>query len=90
MLQLDSPKANMGVIYFAYHPNATLAATFVNNAAKSARSVKKFHPKLEITLMSNLNIPKTALANKGFNKQVKIAAQHMHNTRQWWTRIMYL
>ena len=90
LLQLDSPKANMGVIYFAYHPNATLAATFVNNAAKSARSVKKFHPKLEITLMSNLNIPKTALANKGFNKQVKIAAQHMHNTIQWWTRIMYL
>lgn len=40
--------------------------------------------------MSNLILSKKDLKSKGFNNQVIIAKEHITDSRQWWTRMMYL
>ena len=80
----------IGAIYFAYHPNLTRAMTYLNRSTTSVQSIKKFHPQLQITLISNVNISKSDLAAQGFNSQVHISQNHLVDARQWWTRMMYL
>ena len=83
-------KSNIGVVYFAYHPDLTKAMAYLNTSATSAQSIKKFHPQLQITVMSNLLLSKSQLKSKGFNSQVIIAKEYLTNARQWWTRMVYL
>eukprot|EP01036_Dinobryon_divergens_P022954 gene22954-31260_t len=64
--------------------------TYLNRSATSAQTIKKFHPHIRITVMSNLILSKNDLKSKGFHNQVIIAKEHITDSRQWWTRIMYL
>ena len=78
-----------GAIYFAYHQNFSRAMVFLYNAAASAKSLKKFHPNLHITLFSNLNISRSDLNGYGFDGQIVIPIPAIIE-RQWWTRLTYL
>ena len=83
-------KSSIGVIYFAYHPNLKKAMEFLKRAAISVKSIKNFHPQLQITVMSNLKLSQSELNKLGFNSQVIIAKEYLTNSRQWWTRMVYL